>query len=140
MYLYIQYYTTPITEYFSIFFAIKIFKNILYVQKVIRSDVIRSVFLYVQKLYVKYLYVQIIRSDVIRSVFIRSVFIRSDVIRSDVIRSVIIRSVGESVKCWSAQLYLTNDIISHYHNVYLKRQYNFFYKFVIFITKSSYCF
>jgi hypothetical protein len=48
MYLYVQYYTTPITEYFSIFFAIKIFKNILYIQKVIRSDVIRSVFLYVQ--------------------------------------------------------------------------------------------
>ncbi len=77
---------------FFIFFAIKILKNILYVQKVIRSDVIRSVFLYVQIYTFRF-----IRSDVIRSDVIRSVFIRSDVIRSDVIRSVIIRSVGESL-------------------------------------------
>ena len=90
-------YYTYLRMYFSIFFAIKFFKNILYVQKVIRSDVIRSVFLYVQTLYVRYLYTfRFIRSDVIRSDVIRSVFIRSDVIRSDVIRSVIIRSVGES--------------------------------------------
>jgi hypothetical protein len=116
VYVLIQYYATPITKYFSIFFAIEIFKNILYVQKVIRSDVIRSVFLYVQTLYVRYLYTfRFIRSDVIRSDVIRSVFIRSDVIRSDVIRSVIIRPVGESSSLIAG--YFEYSVLSWMHPV-----------------------
>jgi hypothetical protein len=43
---------------FQSFLLLKFF-NILYVQKVIRSDVIRLVFLYVQTLYVQYFYVKI---------------------------------------------------------------------------------
>ncbi len=88
IYVLIQYYTTPITEYFLIFFAIEILKIIYTFRR-----------LYVQTLCVRYFYTfRFIRSDVIRSDVICSVFIRSDVICSDIIRSVIIRSVGESHK------------------------------------------
>ncbi len=59
VYVLIQYYTTPISEYFSIFFAIEILKKYFIRSEgytfrrytfgiFIRSDVIRSVYLYVQ--------------------------------------------------------------------------------------------
>jgi hypothetical protein len=61
-YLYICTYTKLYYTYhgtfFDLFLPIKLY-NILYVQKVICSDVIRLVFLSVQTLYVKYLYVKI---------------------------------------------------------------------------------
>ncbi len=93
------YYST--TDYFSIILLFK-FINILYVQKVTRSDVIRSLF-YTLIIYTFRRYtLSFIRFDVIHSDVLQFVFIRSDVVRSVRIRIEFISSVVESTELFSS--------------------------------------